>query len=104
MPTFDFDVTDEANQYALDEMQTMVDNEGQQALLEALNIDSYCIVSVHIAGDNVDTKVNYDVTFNSSHPDAIEDMLSHGEQAFQEFSERASDILALVDLAWSELA
>ena len=33
----------------------------------------------------------------------IEEILKQGEDYFQEFSERAADILNLIDLAWSEL-
>lgn len=103
MPTFDFDVTEEATNYAVENMQKLVGNAGQEALLEALYIDSYAIAHVHIAGDQTDVEVEYDIYFDSSHPEAIEEILNEGEQAFQEYAERCSDILGLIDEAWKQL-
>jgi hypothetical protein len=103
MPSFKFDVTDEAVAYTQEAMSGLATNNGQESLLEQLIIDAYCIVTVYIAGDNVDVKSDYDISFFSDHPNAIEDILNEGEQSFQEFSERAGDIMGLIDLAWSEL-
>lgn len=103
MPQFDFDVTEEANAYAIENMQTLVGNEGQQALLDSIGIDSYAIVHVYIAGDSVDVKPEYDIQFSTGHPDAIEDIIDLGEQSFQEFAERSADILNLIDEAWKAL-
>lgn len=103
MPTFDFDVTEQAIRYVTENISDMPGNAGQQALVDNLDIDAYTLVSVHIAGQNADVSVDYDIKFNSSHPEAIEEILNQAEDYFQEFSERAADILNLVDLAWSSL-
>lgn len=103
MPTFEFDVTEKAVDYAEKTMANMAGNPGQEALLDALRIDASAIVSVRIAGPIVDTDVDYDINFSSSHPEAIEQILEMGEQAFQEYAERATDILNLIDEAFSEL-
>jgi len=103
MPQFDFDVTKEATDYAVETMQKIDKNPGQQSLVDNLNIDAYAIVRIYIAGDNVDVKAEYDVSFGSPHEEAIVDILAEGEAAFQEFAERAADILSLIDEAWKAL-
>lgn len=103
MPTFKFDVTEKAVQYAQGIMDDMPGNAGQTALVGALNIDAQAVVVVHIAGDQVDVSPEYDIKINSSHPEAIEQIIDKGEQAFEEYAERASDILDLVGLAFDSL-
>lgn len=103
MPTFKFDVTEEATAYAQGVMNDMPGNAGQTALVGALNIDAQAIVEVHIAGDEVDVTPQYDIKIASSHPDAIEQIIAKGEDAFQEYAERAADILNLVAEAFSLL-
>lgn len=103
MPTFAFDITEKAQDYAVQTMEKMAGNAGQESLISSLNIDAYARVEVRIAGPVVDTDVDYDINISSSHPEAIEQIISEGEQAFQEYAERASDILGLIDIAFDSL-
>lgn len=103
MPTFAFDVTEKAQDYALQTMEKMTGNEGQAALVSSLNIDAYARVEVRIAGADIDTDVDYDINITSSHPEAIEEIIAEGEQAFQEYAERAAEILNLVKEAFDSL-
>lgn len=103
MPTFKFDVTEKAVQYAQGVMDDMPGNAGQVALVGSLNIDAQAVIVVHIAGDEVDVSPEYDIKIASSHPEAIEQIIDKGEQAFQEYAERAADILNLVDEAFASL-
>ena len=103
MPTFEFDVTEEAVDYATYKMNQMSGNPGQDSLLESLQIDATAVVSVHIAGRDVDIEPRYDIRFDSSHPGAIEQIINKGEQAFQEYVERAAETLKLVDKAFQLL-
>ena len=103
MPEFKFDITEEALDYAQGTMDVMPGNPGQEALVNSLDIDASAIVFVNIAGDRVDVDVEYRIKIDSSHPEAIEQIIDKGEQAFEEYAERASDILDLVGLAFDSL-
>lgn len=103
MPTFKFDVTEKAVEYAQNIMDEMPGNAGQETLVASLDIDAQAIVVVYIAGDKVDIDLEYDIKIGSSHPEAIEQIIDKGEQAFEEYAERASDILDLVGLAFDSL-
>lgn len=103
MPTFKFDITEQALEYAQDIMDGMPGNAGQEALVASLDIDAEAVVFVYIAGLQVDVDIEYDIKIGSSHPEAIEQIIDKGEQAFEEYAERASDILDLVGLAFDSL-
>jgi hypothetical protein len=103
MPTVTFDVTENAQNHAVQTMEKMPGNEGQASLVSSLSIDAYAKVEVRIAGPIVDIDVDYDISINSSHPEAIGQIISKGEQAFQEYAERAADILGLVRQAFDSL-
>jgi hypothetical protein len=103
MPEFKFDITEQALEYAQDIMDAMPGNAGQESLVASLDIDAQAIVVVYIAGDRVDVDPIYNIRINSSHPEAIEQIIDKGEQAFEEYAERASDILDLVGLAFDSL-
>ena len=103
MPEFKFDITEKALEYAQGIMNDMPGNAGQVALVGSLNIDAQAVVVVRIAGDQVDIDPEYAIKISSSHPEAIEQIIDKGEQAFEEYAERASDILNLVGLAFDSL-
>lgn len=103
MPTFKFDITEKALEYAQGIMNDMPGNAGQIALVNSLNIDAQAVVNVRIAGDQVDVDPEYQIKIDSAHPEAIEQIIDKGEQAFEEYAERASDILDLVGLAFDSL-
>lgn len=103
MPEFKFDITEKALEYAQGIMNDMPGNAGQVALVGSLNIDAQAVVTVRIAGNKVDVDPEYDIKIGSSHPEAIEQIIDKGEQAFEEYAERASDILGLVDIAFDSL-
>jgi|DEB19_MinimDraft_3_1074340.scaffolds.fasta_scaffold129809_2 hypothetical protein len=103
MPEFKFDITEKALEYAQGIMDDMPGNAGQESLVNSLDIDAQAIVVVYIAGDRVDVDVEYDIDISSSHPEAIEQIIDKGEQAFEEYAERASDILGLVEVAFDSL-
>lgn len=103
MPTFKFDVTEKAINYAQGVMNDMPGNAGQVALVGSLNIDAQAVIVVRIAGDQVDVEPEYEIKIGSSHPEAIEQIIDKGEQAFEEYAERAADILNLVDQAFNLL-
>jgi hypothetical protein len=103
VPTFKFDVTEQAIDYAQSIMDVMPGNAGQEALVSSLDINAEAIIFVYIAGDRVDIDPVYDIKIDSSHPEAIEQIIDKGEQAFEEYAERASDILDLVGLAFDSL-
>ena len=103
MPTFTFDVTEEAIEYSQSIMDSMPGNAGQEALVGSLDIDASAIITVYIAGPLVDVDKEYEIKINSSHPEAIEQIIDKGEQAFEEYAERAADILDLVGLAFDSL-
>ena len=105
MPTFDFDITERAVEYMAENIRPMAGNEGQTSLIESLIEDSdySSVVSIRIAGTIIEIDNRYDIDLKSSHPDAIEDIMDKAEQYFQEYSERASDILGLIDEAFNSL-
>jgi hypothetical protein len=103
MPEFKFDITEQAIEYAQSIMDVMPGNAGQESLVGSLDIDAQAIVVVYIAGDRVDVDPIYNIRISSSHPEAIEQIIDKGEQAFEEYAERASDILDLVGLAFDSL-
>jgi hypothetical protein len=103
MPTFKFDITDKAINYATETMQKMPGNAGQESLVNSLDIDAEAVITVHIAGDTVDVSSEYDIKIGSSHPDAIEEIISEGEQAFELYAQEAADILDLVREAFNQL-
>jgi hypothetical protein len=103
MPEFKFDITERALEYAQNIMDVMPGNAGQEALVNSLDIDAQAVVVVRIAGDQVDVEPEYVIKITSSHPEAIGQIIDKGEQAFEEYAERASDILDLVGLAFDSL-
>lgn len=107
MPTFDFDVTENAYQYMIDNIEDMPGNEGQAALvaiLEKENRDNcYALVRVDIEGLNVQATPVYDIKLVSPHPDAIIEIMKQGEEYFQEYAEKAAEIENLIDEAFKQL-
>lgn len=103
MPTFDFDLTQEAIEYTRDVMAPMAGNAGQESLITSLDIDASLVVTVYIAGPSVDVSKEYDISFTSNHPEAIEQITDKGQDAFEEYAERASDIFNLIDEAFKSL-
>ena len=103
MPSFTFDVTDRATEAARDVMSSMPGNAGQETLVNDLEIDGYAIVIVDINGPYIDTRSEYDVDIQSSHPEAISIIMQAGMDAFQEYAERAGEIEGLVDIAFDLL-
>ena len=88
MPTFNIDVSDYAQAYVANSIKDKGGNAGQDALIEALDIDCVATVEVYIAGDQVETTAEGEVKFTSNHPDAIEIILAEAEDTFNEFIER----------------
>ena len=107
MPTFDFDVTESAYQYMIENIQDMPGNEGQEALVDMLEKDNrnncYALVRVDIEGANVQTTPVYDIDLVSPHPDAIIEIMKDAELYFQEYAERAAEIENLIDEAFKLL-
>lgn len=90
MPTFDIDVSRQAADYVAASIKDMGGNAGQEALIAALEIDCAATVEVHIAGDQVDTTADGNIKLNSNHPEAIEQIISAGEDNFLEFLDKLS--------------
>jgi len=107
MPTFDFDVTENAYRYMIDNIQDMPGNEGQAALVDILEKENrdncYALIRVDIAGSFVDVTPVYDINLQSPHPDAIIEIMAAGEKYFQEYAERAAEIENLIDEAFKQL-
>ena len=87
MPEFSFDASQYAADYALASTKNKAGNAGQEALLEALEVDCNCTITVYISGDDVETEAEGDIRFISNHPEAIEIILAEAEEAFEEFKE-----------------
>lgn len=103
MPTFTFDVTEEAIAYSQSIMESMPGNPGQESLVSSLDIDASAVITVYIAGPVVDVDKEYEIKISSSHPEAIGQIIDKGEQAFEEYAERAADIMNLIDQAFRQL-
>jgi hypothetical protein len=88
MPTFTIDVSNYAQEYVADSIKDKGGNPGQEALIEALDIDCTATVEVYIAGDQVETTADGRIQFTSNHPDAIEIILAEAEDTFDEFISR----------------
>ena len=88
MPSFRYDISDVAELYVRGSIKDKGGNAGQDSLISDLGIDLSCIITVHIAGDDVDTSVDGSIKFDSSHPEAIEQILKQGEDTFDEFCRR----------------
>lgn len=91
MPTFRIDVSDQAEGYVRASIKNKGGNSGQDTLLADLGIDCNAVVTVRIAGDEVDTQAEGNIKFQSSHPEAIEIILAGAEDTFQEFLSRLED-------------
>jgi len=85
MPSFDIDVSNQAEQYIRSSIKDMPGNPGQETLVNDLEIDCNAVVTVHIAGNQVETEADGNIKFNSNHPDAIEQIIAAGEDHFGEF-------------------
>jgi hypothetical protein len=92
VPTFTYDISQYAEDYVRDSIKDLPGNAGQETLVKDLNIDLSCDITVHIAGSEVDTEANGNINFNSSHPDAIEQIISIGEDNFTEFLDKLSHV------------
>lgn len=90
MPTFDIDVSKQATDYVAASIKDMGGNAGQEALIAALEINCSAVVEVHIAGDQVDTQADGNIKLTSNHPEAIEQIISAGEDNFIEFLDKLS--------------
>jgi hypothetical protein len=103
MPSFTFDLTEQAIDYTLKNIKDMPGNNGQQQLIDNLEIDAYCITKVDISSNfDVDIQTEYDIKFNSSHPEAIDIILNIAEESFVDFSERIDSFTDVVDMAFQE--
>ena len=91
MPEFSFDASEYAASYALASTNNKAGNAGQEALLGDLGVDCTCTITVYIAGDEVTTEAEGDIRFESSHPEAIEEILAEAEEAFDEFVAKLSE-------------
>jgi NADPH-dependent curcumin reductase CurA len=90
MPTFTFDVSEEAAAYARASTAGKAGNAGQETLVADLDIDCSAEIEVYIAGDDVETTAEGFININSSHPEAISEIISDAEDAFEEFLGRLS--------------
>ena len=92
MPTFTYDLSPEAIGYVKASIQGMPGNPGQQSLVDSLSIDCSCILEVNIAGAEVNTESTGFIKLNSNHPEAIEQIISAGEDHFEEFKDGLSKV------------
>jgi len=92
VPTFEYDLSEQAKQYVLANIINMPGNAGQQSLVNSLNIDCNCTLEVYIAGPLVETTATGGIELNSSHPEAIEEIISSGEDHFNEFLDGLSRV------------
>ena len=88
MPSFTYDISDIAEQYVRGSIKDKGGNAGQDSLISDLGVDVSCVITVRIAGQDVDTSVDGDIKFSSSHPEAIEVILKEAEDTFDEFVKR----------------
>jgi hypothetical protein len=88
MPSFDIDVTRQAIDYTKASIANMPGNPGQTTLVSDLEYDGYCIVTVNIAGDQVDTEAQGDLRLHSNHPEAIEIIMGAAQDSFAEFVDK----------------
>lgn len=87
MPSFEKDLSQLAIDYVRESIKDMPGNPGQEALLQDLKVDCYCIGTVEISGQDVDVSVEGNIKFYSNHPEAIEIIIKAGEDNFEEFKE-----------------
>jgi hypothetical protein len=87
MPTFTYDVSEFASAYAYQSMAGKAGNAGQETLINDIDIDCNCTLTVYIAGPEVSTEADGNIRFRSNHPEAIEIIISEAEEAFEEFKE-----------------
>jgi hypothetical protein len=93
MFTFSYDVSQQAEQYVRASISNMGGNEGQNSLIQSLNIDCFAILTVDIDVDGSLSTVGCsgNIVLDSGHPEAIEEILSVGEANFEEFLSRMED-------------
>lgn len=85
MPSFDIDVSNYAQEYVASSLKDKGGNAGQDSILGSLKINCNAVITVHIAGNEVDTSANGQISFETSHPEAISQILSGAEDTFQQF-------------------
>jgi len=85
MPSFSFDISEFAIDWVKQSIKHLPGNPGQEALVKDLDIQCSCIITVDIAGRSASENVDGTIRLNSSHPEAIEQIIDKGEQAFEEF-------------------
>lgn len=90
MPSFTIDVSKQATDYVTASIKDMPGNPGQETLVEQLDIDCDAVITVNIAGQEVETEASGNIVLRSSHPEAIEQIIAAGEDHFKEFLEYAS--------------
>jgi hypothetical protein len=85
MPSFDFDVSEYAVNYIRECIKDLPGNAGQEVLVQDLEIDCVCIITVEIAGRSATEEISGSINFRSNHPDAIEQIIEKAEDHFEEF-------------------
>lgn len=88
MPTFEFDLTEEAIAYTKESIEDMPGNPGQEVLVENLEYDGYCLLEVNIRGPIVETNTDWDLELRSNHPEAIEIIIETAKENFEDFARR----------------
>lgn len=90
MPSFTYDISNLAVEYVQASIKDMPGNPGQETLVKNIDYNCNAQITVHIAGDVVDTTADGNIRLDSNHPEAIEQIISAGEQNFNELIDRLS--------------
>jgi hypothetical protein len=85
MPSFSFDISEFAVDWVRQSIKDMPGNPGQETLVKDLDIDCSCFITVDIAGRSATAEADGVIRLNSNHPEAIEQIIDHGEESFEEF-------------------
>ncbi len=92
MPEFSFDLSDYAKEWVKLSIKDMPGNPGQEVLVNELDIDCTSVMTVYIAGRDIDVECKGDIRLTSNHPEAIEIIIEKGKESFEFFNENIADI------------
>jgi hypothetical protein len=86
-----FDITDECEKFIRESIKDMPGNNGQETLVKNLDIDGYCYIDYE-ASIPVATAI-YDWDIESTHPDAIKEIIKHAYESAEVIAKQAETIL-----------
>ena len=85
---FTWDISDIAIEYTRKAIKDMPGNNGQEVLVQKLQMDGYMWVKVTFDGEEFDIDCIYDLKIRSTHPEAIEVIIKTAYDKYAELGER----------------